>query len=401
MENRTVTTPRPRILIIDDTPANLQLLVAELAVDFDLQIATTGALGLEYARQVPPDLVLLDVMMPEMDGFEVCRRLNEDVQLSPIPVIFLTVLGDGESERVGLALGAADYITKPINVGIARLRIGNLLEREQLRKELESHRDHLEELVLSRSMALSIAKDAAGVAQRAKNNFLNNITHELRTPMNAIMGYTGLALARATDPAQADLMEKAQLASEQLLGLISQLMDLTEIQTRQIDLQHTPFRLSTVLNSVPRLLGQGAMKKKLELSVDVQPGLADLPLHGDPLRLGQILLAITDNAIKFTAKGSVRVQVSLEEQTTAQVVLRFEVHDTGVGIAAADQKRIFGLFEQLDDSSLRRHGGTGLGLALSKQLIDLMGGFNGIKSQIGVGSVFWFTLPLDKLESVS
>ena len=393
-----MTPPRPKILIIDDTPANLQLLVAQLTVDFDLQIATSGALGLAYARQSTPDLILLDVMMPEMDGFEVCQRLNADAQLSHIPVIFLTVLGDSESERVGLALGAADYITKPINVDIAHLRIGNLLEREQLRSEIESHRDHLEELVLSRSMALSIAKDAAGVAQRAKTNFLNNMTHELRTPMNAIMGYTGLALGRATDPKQADQLAKVQHASEQLLALISQLMDITAIQTRQIDLEHTPFRLSTVLNSLTRLLGQDAIKKKLDFSVDMQPGLANLHLHGDPLRLGQILLAITDNAIKFTAKGSVRVQVSLEEQTPVQIVLRFEVHDTGVGIAVADQKRIFGLFEQLDDSSLRRHGGTGLGLALGKQLVDQMGGTNGIESQVGVGSVFWFTLPFDKLE---
>jgi signal transduction histidine kinase len=337
-------------------------------------------------------------MMPELDGFEVCQRLNADAQLSPIPVIFLTVLGDSESERVGLALGAADYITKPINVDIARLRIGNLLERDQLRKELEGHRDHLEELVLARSMALSIAKDAAGVAQRAKTNFLNNMTHELRTPMNAIMGFTGLALGRATDPKQADQLAKVQRASEQLLALISQLMEITEIQTRQIDLEHTPFRLSTVLNSVTRLLGHDATKKNLDFSVDMQPGLANLHLQGDPLRLGQILLAITDNAIKFTAKGSVRVQVSLEEQTPVKVVLRFEVHDTGVGIAVADQKRIFGLFDQLDDSTLRRHGGTGLGLALGKQLVDQMGGTSGIESQIGVGSTFWFTLPFDKLE---
>jgi sigma-B regulation protein RsbU (phosphoserine phosphatase) len=134
---------RPLILVIDDTPANLQTLGASLEADFDLQIATSGAVGLALAEKVPPDLILLDVMMPGMDGYEVCRRLKADPHLRSIPVIFLTALSESESESAGLAMGAVDYITKPINVGVARIRIGNLVERDRLRREVEAQRDQL------------------------------------------------------------------------------------------------------------------------------------------------------------------------------------------------------------------------------------------------------------------
>jgi len=134
---------RPLILVIDDTPANLQTLGASLAENFDLQVATSGAVGLELAAKVPPDLILLDVMMPGMDGYEVCRRLKADPHLKSIPVIFLTALSESESESAGLALGAVDYITKPINVEVARIRIGNLAERDRLRREVEAQRDQL------------------------------------------------------------------------------------------------------------------------------------------------------------------------------------------------------------------------------------------------------------------
>ena len=211
---------KPKILAIDDTPANLLALGAALGAEFDVQIATSGAAGLALAAQMAPDLILLDVMMPQMDGYETCRRLKAAPRLSAIPVMFVTALAESGAESAGLALGAADYITKPINVEIARQRIRNLLEREQLRKEIEVHRDHLEELVQARTVALSIARQAAQDASRAKTIFLNNISHELRTPMTAIMGMTELALRRAADPKQADQLGTVKRAAGQLLVLV-------------------------------------------------------------------------------------------------------------------------------------------------------------------------------------
>jgi signal transduction histidine kinase len=393
-----MTTRRPRILAIDDTPANVMMLGSALEGEFDLQFATSGAIGVALALRNPPDLILLDVMMPEMDGFEVCRRIKIHPLLQHIPVVFLTALSDSASESAGLGMGAADYITKPINVETAHRRISNLLEREQLRREVEGHRDHLEELLLAGSVALSIAKEAAEAADHAKTHFLSNMTHELRTPMNAIIGLTELALGRASDAKQAEQLGKVQRASEQLLALITQMMDITGLQAKQLSLEQKPFKLTTVLESLSRLLAPDAQRKGLAWSVDMQGECASLALQGDAVRLGQVLLAMAGNAIKFTPRGNVAVLVTLVEQTDRDVMLCFEVRDTGVGIAAADQKRIFSLFEQLDGSSRRRHGGTGLGLALSRQLVELMGGQCGVKSQLNVGSVFWFTARLRTLE---
>ena len=232
-----MTNAKPKILAIDDTPANLMTLGAALGDDFDLQIATSGAAGLVLAAEMVPDLILLDVMMPEMDGYETCRRLKAEPQLRKIPVIFITALGDSNAESAGLTLGAADYITKPINVRIARQRIGNLIERESLRKEVEARRDHLEQLVQARTLSLSIAKEAAEAASQAKTVFLRNISHELRTPMSAIMGMNELALLRATDPKQVDQLGKLKLASKQLLALISDLVDISALESNQLSLE--------------------------------------------------------------------------------------------------------------------------------------------------------------------
>ncbi|CAK0773778.1 histidine kinase [Gammaproteobacteria bacterium] len=155
-----MNNPRPKILIIDDIPDNLLMLGTALATDFDLQIVTSGAEGLAQAAQSPPDLILLDAMMPDMDGYETCRRLKADAHLQTIPVIFVTALTESEDEFAGLAMGAVDYIAKPVNAIIARQRIRNLLERERLRKEIEAHRDQLEELVQARTRTMTLAQAA-------------------------------------------------------------------------------------------------------------------------------------------------------------------------------------------------------------------------------------------------
>jgi signal transduction histidine kinase len=393
-----MTNAKPRILAIDDNPANLLTLGTALEADFDVQFATSGVEGLALAAEMVPDLILLDVMMPEMDGYETCLHLKADLQLCLIPVIFVTAMNESDAESTGLGLGAADYITKPINLKIARQRIGNLLERERLRKEVEAHRDHLEELVRVRTLALSIAKEAAEAASQTKTIFLRNITHELRTPMTGIMGMTDLALMRATDPKQAEQLGKLKRASTQLLALITDLVDISALEANQLSLEYSHFTLAEVLEKLNGLFSQKAANKGIELSIGAAPAPADLMVLGDPLRLEQILLNLIENAIKFTAHGSVRVAVSVTHAIAHDVLLRFEVSDTGIGIEPVDQPRIFNLFEQADGSTTRPYGGTGLGLTLCKQLIGRMGGEIGVESQIGSGSTFWFTVRLRKAE---
>ena len=391
-----MSSPVPRILAIDDEPDNLYTLGSALAPEFGLQIAVSGEQGLKLAASNPPNLILLDVMMPTMDGYEVCRRLKADPALRNIPVIFLTALGEFKAELSGLELGAADYLTKPINVSLTRLRIRNLLERESLRKEVEARRDHLEQLVQARTLSLSIAKEAAEAASQAKTVFLRNISHELRTPMSAIMGMNELALLRATDPRQVDQLGKLKLASKQLLALISDLVDISALESNQLSLEQDKFTLAGVFERLSGLFAAEARDKGLAWGFETTPGLAGLALLGDAPRLEQVLLNLIENAIKFTATGSVSVAALVAEESVLDVLLRFEVRDTGIGIEPADQRRIFNLFEQADGSPTRPYGGTGLGLALCRQLAGLMGGAIGVDSQPGAGSLFWFTVRLRK-----
>jgi signal transduction histidine kinase len=387
---------RPSILAIDDTPTNLLTLGAALNADYQLRFATSGEEGLAQAEASPPDLILLDIMMPEMDGYEVCRRLKAVPKLHDIPVIFVTALVEVDAEAVGLALGAADYLTKPININIARQRIANLIERERLRREVEAQRDHLEELVQQRTAALSIAKEAAEASNRAKTTFLSNMSHELRTPMNGIMGMTQLAMRRATDSKQKDQLEKVEQSARRLLGIINDILDISKIEADHLTLEDIDFNLGDVLSHLTGLVGLNAEEKGLTLVVEVAPEMASRPFRGDPLRLGQILLNLTANAIKFTAEGSVTICVHAAEDNLSDALIRFEVRDTGIGIAMEDQQRIFANFEQVDGSTTRKYGGSGLGLAISSRLARAMGGNIGVQSQIGSGSTFWLTTRLAK-----
>jgi len=262
--------------------------------------------------------------------------------------------------------------------------------------ELEKHRHHLEALVEERTSALVIAKDAAEAANRAKGTFLANMSHELRTPMNAIMGMTELLLRRITDPKQVDQLGKLKQASAHLLSVINDILDISKIEAEHLKLEETRFRFGSVLENLGSMLGHKAEEKGLTLAIDLPPTIAALPLIGDPLRLGQVLLNLVGNAVKFTSQGTISLGISKQAETPETIVLRCAVQDTGVGISAADQKRLFTAFEQGDASMTRKYGGTGLGLAICKRLIESMGGEIGLESTVGVGSTFWFTVLLKK-----
>ncbi|MDP2880417.1 MAG: PAS domain S-box protein [Azonexus sp.] len=272
----------------------------------------------------------------------------------------------------------------------------DVTERKNAEVELTRHRDHLEELVAQRTAALSIAKEAAEAASRAKSTFLANMSHELRTPMNAIMGMTGLALKQATDPKLRDQLAKVTKASQHLLHVINDILDISKIEAERLTLDEVDFMLATPLDNLSNLAFPAATAKGLTLSINIAPGLAGQPFRGDFQRLGQILLNLISNAIKFTDAGSVSLDVSATEETSQDLLLRCEIRDTGIGISAEDQTRLFQAFEQSDNSMTRKYGGTGLGLAISKRLATLMGGSIGVESQLGSGSTFWFTARLQK-----
>jgi PAS domain S-box-containing protein len=274
----------------------------------------------------------------------------------------------------------------------------DVTERKRIAEELDQYRHHLEDLVEERTATLSITKEAAETANRAKSTFLANMSHELRTPMNAIMGMTALALRRATDVKQVDQLTKVTHASYHLLAVINDILDLSKIEAERLDLEKADFRLGSVLENLNSMSCQRVAEKGLTLLIEASAELAGQTFQGDSLRLGQILLNLVGNAIKFTAEGYIALRLGLVAESPVDALLRFEVADTGIGISAEDQSRLFTAFEQADGSTTRKYGGTGLGLAISKRLVLMMGGDIGVDSRPAAGSTFWFTVRLEKTD---
>ncbi len=239
------------------------------------------------------------------------------------------------------------------------------------------------------------AKRLAEAASQAKAEFLANMSHEIRTPMNAIIGMAHLALRTGQDPRQKDYLRKIQQSGQHLLGIINDILDFSKIEAGKLSVEATEVRLDKVLENVATLISQKTQAKGLELVLDVA---RDVPgdLVGDPLRLGQILVNYANNAVKFTESGEIDIRVRVQEDLGAEVVLRFEVRDTGIGLTEEQQGRLFQSFQQADSSTTRRYGGTGLGLAISRRLAELMGGTVGVESEPGRGSTFWFTARLGR-----
>lgn len=261
--------------------------------------------------------------------------------------------------------------------------------------------DNLWKMVsLRRAMgALEEARDRAEAASRAKSTFLANMSHELRTPMTGVMGMIDLARRRMTDAKGVDQLDKAKRSAERLLGLLNDILDLSKIEAERMVLEEQPLQLGDTVANVTSTVGNKALEKGIKLVVDLPAELALAKLKGDALRLGQILFNLIGNAIKFTEQGEVVLRARSVGEWSGAVQVRFEVVDSGIGIDADVQLRIFRFFEQADNSISRKHGGTGLGLAICKHLVQLMGGEIGVDSAPGKGSTFWFVITLKKQEA--
>ena len=252
-------------------------------------------------------------------------------------------------------------------------------------EDITAERAAIEEIKQARALAESAA--------RLKSDFLANMSHEIRTPMNAIIGMAHLAMKTELTPRQRDYMKKIQMSSQHLLGIINDILDLSKIEAGKMIVESIDFELDRVLENVAGLIAEKAVAKNLELIIEIDENVPH-SLIGDPLRVGQVLINYANNAVKFTEQGDIAIHVSVAQESAGEVVLKFAVTDTGIGLNDEQRSRLFQSFEQADTSTTRKYGGTGLGLAISRQLAGLMGGEVGVDSEPGKGSTFWFTARL-------
>jgi signal transduction histidine kinase len=382
------------ILIVDDTPENIQILSNNLSSKgYKVRGVVNGQMALRAARSASPDLILLDIRMPEMDGYQVCEHLKADEATREIPVIFISALDDVLDKVRAFTVGGVDYITKPFQVEEVLARVKHQLRIRQLSQELLEQNQLLQQEIKVRKKA----EEAAAAASKAKSQFVANMSHELRTPLNSIMGFTQVM---KRDPnLSAEQQENLGIISrsgEHLLELIDDVLELSKIEAGIIFLNESKFDLYEFFDNLEEMFQIKAEQKGLQLTFIIP---SDIPQYvkTDKKKLRGCLVNLLGNALKFTQFGQVTLRTSMiglpPPQNPGQITLHFEVEDTGPGIAPEEIDKLFQVFMQTETGRQSAEG-TGLGLAISQRFVQLMGGEITVNSVVNQGTIFQFEIKL-------
>ncbi len=383
------------ILLVDDQSSYVDLLRDAFGSHTELLYARDGLAALKIAAERIPDLILLDVIMAGIDGYEVFNRLKADPATSNIPVIFLTGLGSVAEETKGLTMGACDYVTKPINPVAVRTRVTHQVELKRAHDELTrlTEEEHAAQLAKEAERAAEVERSSQQALQ-LRDEFLSNVSHELRSPLTSIYSFSSIiadGLAGATNEQQDEYLRIIQRNVRQLQSMIEDLLAVTAGRSGKLNIQPQEASVSEAILDAVHTAEANATAKGIKLSSAVPPKLPSA--YADPVRLVQVLTILCDNAIKFTPTGGlVKVEAKVFEKAPGYLLV--EVSDTGCGIKREQAERIFDYLYQVTESSEAGRKGLGLGLHIAKELVTRQGGSIWVTSEVGSGSVFSFTTPI-------
>ena len=381
----TKLTAGASILVVDDDPVVRSLMRATLERDgFVVIEAGDGVEGCRLYEEHRPDLLLVDLMMPHMDGYDLCRVLRSRPESVYVPIVVATSLDDLPSIARAYDAGATDFIPKPLNWLVLNHRVRYILRASRALEEVRRNQERL-----------IAAKEAAEAANRAKSEFLANMSHELRTPLNAIIGFSGMMSDRMFGPLGEKYVEYANIIGDSgrhLLAIITDILDVAKADAERLLLAEERVEIGEVVELSSKIVEDMARRAQIEFISEVAKPLP--PMMADPAKLTQILVNLLSNAVKFTPPGG-KVRLKVERRVHRGIT--FRVEDTGIGMSAEQIPIAMAPFGQISNSMTRQHDGVGLGLPLTKRLVELHGGTIEIDSEPGKGTIASVYLPEERL----